>query len=137
VIYHGISFVPFPLMKVVHLNKDKSSTDETAEEINRLLAIIKRHPANDKALNRLMILYRKQRNYTAELKLINKAIKTFEEIFTKKQTVHSRKIKLISTSLAKSLGLADKKGNSIYQKGDLTKWNRRKLFVQKKINALS
>lgn len=123
-------------MKIVHLSKDKT-IDETAAAIKAAQLIIKSHPSNDKAYNRLMILYRKQRNYREELKTINKAIKTFEEIFNKKQTVHSSQVKSISLSLAKALGLADKKGNSIYQKGELTKWKKRKLLVQKKLNALS
>jgi len=126
----------FLYMKIVHLSKDKT-IDETAAAIKAAQLIIKSHPSNDKAYNRLMILYRKQRNYREELKTINKAIKTFEEIFNKKQTVHSSQVKSISLSLAKALGLADKKGNSIYQKGELTKWKKRKLLVQKKLNALS
>ena len=80
-----------------------------------------------------MILYRKQRNYRQELKIINRAIKTFEAIFKKRQAVHSPRVKMLSTALSKAMALADKKGNPIYQMGDLTKWKKRKTLVQKKV----
>ncbi|HUR67585.1 MAG TPA: bacterial transcriptional activator domain-containing protein [Chitinophagaceae bacterium] len=120
-------------MKVVHLKKENDPTVDTGQHIKLLEAIIKAHPGNEKAHDRLMILYRKQGNYKQELKTLNRAIKTFEELFTKKQPAVNNKIKALSMAIAKSTGLSDKKGNSIFQKGELAKWKRRREVVIKKI----
>ena len=122
-------------MKVVHLKKENIQTDDIAAEINQWELILKVHPTNDKAYNRLMILHRKQRNYKEELKTINRAINTFEEFFKKRQPKFSTKIKSLSTALAKALKLSDKKGNSLYLMGDLSKWKKRKELVRKKITS--
>ena len=121
-------------MKVVHLKKEDTSPADTIElQIKQLEADIKYHPGNEKAHNRLMILYRKQGNYKQELKTINRAIKIFEELFRKRQPVVNNRIRSLSRAIAKVTGLSDQKGNSLFQKGELTKWNKRKAIVMKKI----
>ena len=120
-------------MKVAHLNKQQEKENDPAEEIRSLEQTIQYHPTNEKAWNRLMIIYRKQKEYKKELKVITRAIKTFEELFAKKQPVYTKRVKDLSRALAKATGLADKKGNSLYGKGELVKWKRRKLTVLKKL----
>lgn len=124
-------------MKVVHLNKEKETgtgTDQ-AEEAALLEKSIREDPGNEKTLNRLMILYRKLKEPAKELKLINKAIKIFEEKFKKRQPVYNKKITAISKKILKATGLADKKGNNLYEPGDLTKWKKRKATLLKKVKA--
>ena len=66
-------------MKLVHLNKtDATSPGDLTQQITKLESDIKYHPGNEKAHNRLMILYRRQGNYKKELETINRAIKIFE-----------------------------------------------------------
>jgi DNA-binding SARP family transcriptional activator len=122
-------------MKVVHLNKAQPTPDLLKEEIRALEQTIKYHPTNEKAYSRLMIIYRKQQEYKKELKVINLAIKTFEEMFSRKQPAYNPRIKALSKALAKATGLTDKKGNSLYEKGELAKWKRRKATVMKKLKA--
>jgi hypothetical protein len=86
---------------------------------------------------RLMILYRKQKKYTEELKIINKGLQHFKENQAKKLSSKNpdAAIKKLSKSLNKSLGLTDKKGNSIYEPEPIPTWKKRKTTVEKKIKA--
>ena len=120
-------------MKLVYLKKETDPAHTIEEEIKKLEGVIRDHPTNEKAYDRLMILYRKQGNYKQELRTINRAIKTFEELFRKKQPVYNKKIKALSSAISKLSGLADKKGNSVYEKGELARWRKRKAIVAKKI----
>lgn len=121
-------------MKVVHLNKDKKE-DPSKEEISQLEKMIRVHPTNEKAFQRLMILYRKKQDYQKELKTINTAIRNFEELYKKRTPAFSSKIKSLSKAISKATGLTDKKGNSLYEKGELAKWKRRKKAVLKKLKT--
>ena len=119
-------------MKVVHLKKENTPEDGPVE-IKQLEEIIKNYPANQRSYNRLMTLYRKQGNYKKELQTINRAIRTFEALFKKRQPPFNKMVKALSIALSKATGLSDKKGNPIYQMGDLSKWKKRKELVSKKI----
>jgi hypothetical protein len=120
-------------MKLVHLNKEPIKKDDTEAEILSLEKTIRDHPTNERAYQRLMILYRKQKNYKKELKTIDTAIRTFEAIFKKRQPTYGQKVKALSKALLKATGLADKKGNSLYQAGELTRWKARRQTVLKKL----
>ena len=127
-------------MKVVHLNKakgkvevkDKESVTDLSEEAKLLEKTIRSNPGNNKALNRLMVIYRKLKEPTKELKVINTAIKTFEERIKQRQPVYNKKIATLSKALLKATGLADKKGNNLYEPGDLSKWRKRKALLLKR-----
>jgi hypothetical protein len=90
--------------------------------------------------DRLMIYYRKHKEYKKELSLINKALKIFADHF-KKQTetmlsVAKSKaaIKRLSEKINRSAGLVDKKGNPHYMPEPILRWMKRKKTVQQKIN---
>ncbi len=95
---------------------------------------IKEKPKNEFAHDRLMIIYRKEKEYKKELAVINRAIKIFEEVF-KSHSRHTgnKKLASISKSLLKSLDMADSKGQALYKAGPLSRWNKRKKVVEKKI----
>ncbi len=95
-------------------------------------ALLKKHPHDQKIYERLMVLYRQQKNYKKELKIINTAIKTFEPILLRGKSAN-RKINTISNELNRSLGLVDKKGKMIYEPAPLPAWRKRKEVVLKKI----
>ena len=119
-------------MKVVHLNKD-ASTDNWKAEAQELEKIIKAHPTNDRAYNRLMVIYRKQKEYKKELTIINKAIKAFEEAVKKRKPDFNKKVTSISKALLKATGLADEKGKNLHEPGEIGKWKKRKAVVLKKM----
>lgn len=134
-------------MKVAHINKENIETDQDwisyAKEMEKTgdlkkagtayKKVIAHHSTNVTAYERLMIIYRRQKEHNKELKIINAAIKTFEEKFSQKLSVYNKKVTSISKALLKATGLADKKGNSIYQPGELTKWKKRKELLMKRL----
>lgn len=128
--------IPVPLKSVkstidkaknAELGKDLSAAAELYEEA------IKEDPLNEYAYDRLMIIYRKQKEYKKELKLINAAIKAYQQFYKSHQHTGSKKIAEISKKLNRSFGLTDKKGNNLYQPEPIAGWEKRKAVVQKRI----
>ena len=125
------------MAKVVTLKKIIEEANE-AEKEDVSLAIkdyeeaIKKDPLAEKAYDRLMILYRKEKNYKKELQLINSGIKAFES-FYKSRKSNSKKIAEISKKLNRSFGFTDKKGISVYDPEPIARWKKRKVTVEKRI----
>jgi len=121
-------------MKVVHLKKEnKIEESDPALEARALEQLLKEHPANEKAYDRLMVLYRKLKEPEKELRTINTAIKIFEEKYVKRQPAFNKKIETLSRALRKATGLADKKGNNLFEPGELARWKKRKALLQSKM----
>jgi hypothetical protein len=118
-------------MKVVHLDKGIKETPDLATEAKELEAANRKHP-NDKAFNRLMQIYRKLKDPGRELQVINTAIKTFETKLKVRQPAYNKKVTALSKALRKATGLADQKGNNLYEPGELAKWKKRKETLLKK-----
>lgn len=96
----------------------------------------KLEPQEELPYNRLMIIYRKQKQYENELKVIEKGISAFEKMYekrTKKILNRRPQATRLSNALIKSLGLKDKKGNAIFKPEPIAKWMKRKQMVEKKI----
>ena len=125
------------MAKVVTLKKIIEEANE-AEAKDVPLAIkdyeeaIKKDPLAEKAYDRLMILYRKDKNYKKELQLINSGIKAFES-FYKSRKSNSKKIAEISKKLNRSFGFTDKKGVAVYDPEPIARWKKRKVTVEKRI----
>src|SRR5689334_6886109 len=89
--------------------------------------------------DRLMIYYRKQKEYKKELQLINRALKVFgdqlkrhgSEVFSAAKS-HAA-VKRLSLQIGKLSGLMDKKGNLKYIPEPLARWMKRKKTVEQKI----
>jgi len=94
---------------------------------------IKENPLNRKAYDRLMILYRREKNYKKELSIINAAIKAFEKSYSSKKKPINKNIKKVSSQLNKIMGLLDNNGKSIYYPKPISGWQLRKTVVLKKI----
>lgn len=105
---------------------------ETEEALSLYKRIVNNDPVAEDAWQRMMILHRKQKDYAGELKIINLALKTFETHAREEQRKwlqENRKAASVAKSLAKSLGLMDKKGVMIDDNPILEKWRRRKEWV--------
>jgi hypothetical protein len=113
-----------------------------AEKIDPALAadlyhqVLKKDPLQTHAYDRLMILYRKEKNYKKELSVIDSGIKTFERFYKEQLGKPSRKISEISKQLNKAFHLVDKKGNSLYTPEPIDRWLKRKEVVEKKMEKL-
>lgn len=136
-------------MKVIHKNPDAKekpgnwlyqakqfeSNDEPEKAIALYQKVIKENPLNEQAYDRLMIIYRKNKDAKKEKDIINKAIKAYEEFYKNIPKVsQSKKIVSLSRAFMKSTGLTDNKGKLLYQKEPLARWNKRKRVVEKKLN---
>ena len=94
---------------------------------------------NPEPYNRLMVIYRKDKDYAAEMRVIKKGIAALmakqeeqqKEALSK--TKGRRKLHSLSMQLAKKLGAIDKKGLSNYLPEPLEKWMKRKEVVEKKL----
>ena len=138
-------------MKVVHKDLsvkeegnwlDNAKTFEGKDEPEKAATayekVIKENPLNEYAYDRLMIIYRKNKEYKKEKVVISKAIKAFEQFYKNASKVSSsKKIVLLSKAFMKSTGLADKKGKLLYQKEPLERWNKRKGVVEKRLKTAS
>jgi hypothetical protein len=118
---------------------DLTANAAEAEKSNPALAIelynriLKKDPLQTHAYDRLMILYRQEKNYKKELSTINSGIKTFEKFYKDQLGKPSKKISEISQKLNKAFHLVDKKGNSLYAPKPIGRWEKRKQRVEKKI----
>jgi len=113
--------------------------DDQQENIEEFEALVKNAKADPYPYERLMIHYRKQKNYKDELRVINKAINVFTDQLRRQETAmfkgakSSTTIKKLSSQISRSAGLTDKKGNPNYLPEPLAKWEKRKQTVEKKI----
>lgn len=116
-----------------------TSKAEEAEKADPSLAIetykqiVEKDPLQTRAYDRLMILYRKEKDYKRELSIINSGIKTFEKFYKDQLGKPSKKISEISKQLNKAFHLIDKKGNSLYAPEPIDRWQKRKEVVEKKV----
>jgi hypothetical protein len=87
--------------------------------------------------DRLMIHYRKEKNYDEELKVIKKGIETFRKFYSNLQASAIKKqkgkIAELSRQFSKHTGLTDKKGNETYLPEPLPKWIKRQAVVEQKM----
>lgn len=115
---------------------EKAKEAEAAEELERAAEIYERILKEDnlevEAYDRLMIVYRKLKDFKKELELIDRGINAYQNFYDSKVS-KSKKVVDISNKLAKSIGFVDKKGNTTYDPEPIGKWKKRRLVVEKKL----
>jgi len=135
------------VLKIVHSNKelsvnrhelfadakDKEAAGEWKEATALYEKLIKLHPLEEKAYDRLMIAYRKLKEPRKELHTIKTGIDAFEELYKKSKKTPDRKVIQISRALQKATGLLDKKGESLYRPEPIGRWLKRKAVVEKQL----
>ena len=99
----------------------------------KLIAIA--YPTNEKAFNRLMILFRKLKQTKDELYWINKAIQNFSDQPSQKKHPPNSSIARLSKIISRSTGLTDKKGNASHVPPEIDKWLKRKALISKRMNS--
>lgn len=116
---------------------EKAKDAEDAEEWQQAAEIYKQVLQEDnlkeEAYDRLMMMYRKLKEYKKELAVIDKGIKAYEKFYRSKVS-KSKKVIEISNKLAKSFGFIDKQGNNTYDVEPIGKWKKRRITVEKKLN---
>ena len=109
---------------------------EVDKAINAYEKVIKKNPLQEQAYERLMIIYRKQKEHKKELAIIKAGIAAFNKFYaTAMKPSTDKKVISISRALLKSTGLADKKGNPLFQREPIGKWARRAAVVKNKLST--
>lgn len=114
----------------------EAEKSDPSSAIQLYTRILKTDPLQTHAYDRLMVLYRQERNYEKELSIINSGIKAFEKFYKEQSGKHSKKIIEISQKLNKAFHLVDKKGNSLYNAEPIGRWQKRKETVEKKMEKV-
>ena len=126
-------------LSISHLNNIQLAAEEEAKgntdaAIKHYEEAIKDERADEMPYNRLMILYRKEKKFKDELRVINKGIKVFTEFYKKStpKTAKGKKLSDLSNAFMMSAGLKDRKGTMVYQPEPIGKWMKRKAVVELK-----
>ncbi|HEX8279344.1 MAG TPA: hypothetical protein VF540_11640 [Segetibacter sp.] len=110
---------------IIESARDAEATQERERAAELYEQVIKESPVNEYAYDRLMMLYRKSKQYKDEMRIINAGIKAYENFYkTKSKHSRSRKVAEMSNAFLKSTGLADKKGNHLYDPEPMGKCKR-------------
>src|SRR6476659_538019 len=103
-------------LNVSHVNNIQLAYEEeekgnVEQAIKYYETAIKDDKPDEVPYNRLMILYRKEKKYNDELRVINKGIKVFTEFYKKSSAkgVKGKKLSDLSDAFMKSAGLKDRK----------------------------
>lgn len=131
---NNLSPKPHSLREGLHEASLLEKDGEIAQAILIYLQCIKMKPVSEVPYNRLMILYRKTKDFKKELTIINDGIKAFENLYQKTIKASTNKtIIQISRSLIKATGLNDNKGNAIHDHEPIHTWKRRRQLLQKRL----
>lgn len=122
---------------LIRMAQDAESNQQPEQAIELYKKAVKEDSVNEYAYDRLFVIYRKLKQYKEEAKAIKAGIKAFENLYKKKSKFsRSKKVTEISNALLKSTGLADKKGNHLYDPEPIGKWKKRLIIVEKKATKI-
>ncbi len=108
---------------------------EVEQAISLYEKVIKQEPLLELPYNRLMILYRKQKLYEKELKVLDKALEVFFGHYDKKLQPYTGNTQLanLSRALLKSVSGNEKKTSYTSYPEPIPKWTVRRKNLEKKI----
>ncbi len=137
-------------MKIVHIpnQRDQAIMDdwqrarqfeqegEWEKAIRIYQRLLKTQPLNEKLYDRLMIIYRKTKNYQKEKEIITTAIRVYEKFYKENErTAVTKKVAVISKALLRSLQMTDEKGRPSPQRETVKRWTKRKQWVQNRLRS--
>lgn len=104
------------------------------------LQATKRNPLDVLAYRRLMMYYRKQKDYDKESQLIQTAIDAHTNVVYqsyRQWLLKNRRHATTAKALIKSLGLLDRKGMPVVDDPQVDAWKKRLAIVKKRIKTKS
>lgn len=107
-----------------------------ADALKIYRALTRRKHLNAEAHSRMMVILRKQKQYKAELEVIQRAIAAAEKAIAANQRAvgdQDPESADLGRKLAKSLGLLDDEGLPVYEPPQLTAWRNREAVVKKRL----
>lgn len=115
---------------------EQAGETDTAEKLYK--QALKNDPLDDLAWNRLMVTYRRRKDYKQEQQIIKAAIAAHVQHAQDDQAAwlkRNRKTARTAKALVKSLGLLDRKGMPKLETRQLEAWRKRLTLVNKRIKA--
>ena len=119
---------------------DEARWAEQGGNLNRAIKLyeqnIKENFADKFAFERLMIIYRKQKDFKNELRVINRGVELFQENMkghlkqSLSRHVDEKKLERLSLAIMKGTGLKNK---NLHFPDPIDKWIKRKEIVEKKL----
>jgi tetratricopeptide (TPR) repeat protein len=131
------------LAKTIADRIDEARQAESNEDLDTAIELyeenIKSGYPEPYSFDRLMILYRKQKRFKDELRVIKRAIKVFTDDYARHQknqlaeARNKKQVKELSAAIMRKSGLTDRKGKETYLPEPIGKWTKRKGVVEKKL----
>jgi hypothetical protein len=124
---------------VIKLKSAASAQEKPAgEPISEYINQVADKTVSTVPYERLMIYYRKQKEYDKEVQVIKKGIASLKDFYSGLQKGALKrkinpKVKALSKKLGTSMGLIDKKGNDVYLPDPLPKWIKRQKVAEEKL----
>jgi len=129
------------VLKVDERNKT-ARQEEKEGDINKAVRFYEQNISEDYAdrfaFERLMIIYRKQKEYKNELRVIKRGIEVFQQTFKERvkhslaKRVSDRKLEQLSNAIMKASG---QKKEQLPFPDPVDKWLKRKEIVEKKLKS--
>lgn len=113
---------------------EQAGESDTAADLYR--KALKADPMDDLAYNRLMVYFRRKKDYKKELQLIQAAIKAHLQHAQQNQQQwlkRNKKTARTAKALVKSLGLVDRTGAPRLETRQLNTWRKRMTVVRKRL----
>lgn len=121
----------------LHVRARQAEQAGEPEEAARLYTqALKNDPMDDLAYNRLMVYYRRKKDYKAELRIIQSAIASHirhAQESGQQWLKKNKKTARMAKALVKSLGLVDRKGMPKLETRQLAAWRKRLAVVRKRL----
>lgn len=116
--------------------KEAEKQGDTAEAVKYYYQALKNDPTDQLAYNRLMVYFRRRKEYRKELQVIQAAIASQQRHAMDAQQGWMRRNKKTARTakaLAKSLGLINQKGMPILETRQLATWRKRLNVVRQRL----
>jgi tetratricopeptide (TPR) repeat protein len=123
--------------ELLHHAKEAEQASDIEKAIQYYEKATRLEPLEPFAYNRLMIIYRKEKNYTAELNTINKGLEKFlteKKLREKSFNTKHKQAARLSKSLLKALTPSNSKKEDIEHFEPINSWNKRKGVVEQKLS---
>lgn len=117
--------------------KQAEQAGEPEEAVKLYNQALKNDPTDDLAYNRLMVYYRRKKDYKKELSIIQSAIASHlrhAQETGQQWLKKNKKTARTAKALVKSLGLIDKKGTPKLETRQIAAWRKRLTVVRKRLN---
>jgi tetratricopeptide (TPR) repeat protein len=120
--------------ELIKEGREAENNGEAEEAAGLFEKAIKQEPLIELPYNRLMVIYRKQKEYEKELKVLDKALEVFINHYDKKLQPYKGNTKLAQLSKALLKAVSGREKNTSYTYPEpIPKWTIRRKNLEEKI----